>query len=58
MNYIVVLLSFICIIVICAVGLLTNNKEDKKDLITNTTNVISENKVFGLLVKAKKRWRL
>ncbi|WP_016857891.1 hypothetical protein [Candidatus Williamhamiltonella defendens] len=41
MNYRVVLLFSILIIVIGVFGLLTNNKDDKKDLITNTTNVIS-----------------
>lgn len=53
MNYRVVLLFSILIIVIGVFGLLTNNKDDKKDLITNATNVISEKKVYVLLAKAK-----
>ncbi|WP_174889282.1 hypothetical protein [Candidatus Williamhamiltonella defendens] len=53
MNYRVVLLFSILIIVIGVFGLLTNNKDDKKDLITNDTNVINEKKVYVLLAKAK-----
>ncbi|WP_207144676.1 hypothetical protein [Candidatus Williamhamiltonella defendens] len=53
MNYRVVLLFSILIIVIGVFGLLTNNKDNKKDLITNATNVISEKKVYVLLAKAK-----
>lgn len=55
MNYRVVLLFSILIIVIGVFGLLTNNKDDKKDLITNATNVISEKKVYVLLAKAKEK---
>lgn len=53
MNYRVVFLFSILIIVIGAFGLLSNNKEDKNDLLTRATDVISEKKVYVLLAKAK-----